>query len=58
MMKSRIDRLRAAIDRAVGSGPARGEDPRVHAASIQTTRRELEELELQMREYDQQRKRQ
>ena len=58
MTKSRIDRLRASIDRAVGSGPARGEDPRVHAASIETTRRELEELELQMREYDQLRRRQ
>jgi len=56
MTKSRIDRLRAAIDRAVGSGPSRGEDPRVHAAGIETTRRELEELELQMREYDQQRR--
>jgi hypothetical protein len=56
MMRSRVDRLRAAIDRAVGSGPARGEDPRMHAASIETTRRELEELELQMREYDQQRR--
>jgi hypothetical protein len=57
MTKSRADRLRAAIERAVGSGPARGEDPRLHAASIDAMRRELEELETQLREYDQEQKR-
>jgi hypothetical protein len=55
MTKSRIDRLRAAIERAVGSGPSRGQDPRLHAAGIEATRRELEELETQLREYDQER---
>ena len=51
MTKSRADRLRAAIQRAVHSGPARGEDPRLHAANIEVMRRELEEVETQLREY-------
>jgi hypothetical protein len=58
MTKSRIDRLRAAIERAVGSGPSRGQDPRLHAAGIEATRRELEELETQLREYDRERRKQ
>jgi hypothetical protein len=58
MTKSRADRLRAAIERAVGSGPARGEDPRLHAAGIDGMRRQLDELETQIREYDKERKRQ
>jgi len=57
MTKSRADRLRAAIQRAVGSGPARGEDPQLHAAGIDGMRRQLDELETQMREYDRDRKR-
>ncbi len=55
--RSRADRLRAAIDRAVGSGPSRGEDPQLHTAGVDTMRRQLEELETQLREYDQDRKR-
>ena len=58
MTKSRADRLRAAIERAVGSGPSRGEDPRLHAAGIDGMRRQLDELETQLREYDQERRRQ
>ena len=58
MTKSRADRVRAAIERAVGSGPSRGEDPRLHAAGIDGMRRQLEELETQLREYDQEQKRQ
>jgi hypothetical protein len=58
MTKSRADRCRAAIERAVGSGPARGEDPRLHAAGIDVMRRQLEELETQLREYDREQKRQ
>ena len=57
MTRSRADRLKAAIDRAVGSGPARGEDPRLHAANIEVLRRELEEVETQLREYEQERRR-
>jgi hypothetical protein len=57
MTKSRADRVRAAIERAVGSGPARGEDPRLHAAGIDAMRRQLEELQTQLREYDQEQKR-
>jgi hypothetical protein len=57
MTKSRADRFRAAIERAVGSGPARGEDPRLHAAGIDSMRRQLEELETQLREYDQEQRR-
>jgi len=57
MARSRADRLRAAIQRAVGSGPARGEDPRLHAANIEVTRRELEEVETQLREYEAERRR-
>ena len=58
MTRSRADRVRAAIERAVGSGPARGEDPRMHAATIDAMRRQLEELQTQLREYDQEQKRQ
>jgi hypothetical protein len=57
MTKSRADRVRAAIERAVGSGPSRGEDPRLHAAGIDGMRRQLQELETQLREYDQEQKR-
>jgi hypothetical protein len=57
MTRSRADRMRAAIERAVGSGPARGEDPHMHAAGIDVMRRELEELQTQLREYDQEQKR-
>jgi hypothetical protein len=57
MTKSRADRVRAAIERAVGSGPSRGEDPRLHAAGIDGMRRQLEELQTQLREYDQEQKR-
>jgi hypothetical protein len=58
MTKSRADRVRAAIERAVGSGPSRGEDPRLHEAGIDSMRRQLEELETQLREYNQEQKRQ
>ncbi len=58
MTRSRADRVRAAIQRAVGSGPGRGEDPHLHAAGIDVMRRELEELETQLREYEQERRRQ
>jgi len=57
MTKSRADRVRAAIERAVGSGPARGEDPRLHTAGLDSMRRQLEELETQLREYEQERRR-
>ena len=57
MTKSRADRVRAAIERAVGSGPARGEDPRLHAAGIDSMRRQLEELDTQLREYEREQKR-
>ena len=58
MTRSRADRVRAAIQRAVGSGPSRGEDPHMHAAEIDSMRRQLEELDTQLREYEREQKRQ
>ena len=51
MTRSQADRLRAAIERAVGAGPSKGVDPYLHTVSVDAMRRELEELETQIREY-------
>ena len=51
LTKSQADRCRAAIERAVGAGPSKGMDPRLHTASVDAMRRQLEELETQLREY-------
>jgi hypothetical protein len=52
LTKSQADRCRAAIERAVGAGPSKGMDPRMHAASVEVLRRQLEELVTQLREYE------
>jgi hypothetical protein len=52
LTKSQADRCRAAIERAVGAGPPKGVDPRMHAASVEVLRRQLEELVTQLREYE------
>jgi hypothetical protein len=49
--KAQADKLRAAIERAVGAGPSKGMDPRLHTVSVDAMRRQLEELETQLREY-------
>jgi hypothetical protein len=51
LTKSQADRCRAAIERAVAAGPSKGMDPRLHAVGIDAMRRQLEELETQLREY-------
>jgi hypothetical protein len=52
LTKSQADKFRAAIERAVGAGPSKGMDPRMHTASVEVLRRQLEELETQLREYE------
>ena len=49
--KSQADKVRAAIEWAVAVGPSKGVDPCVHTVSIEAMRRQLEELETQLREY-------
>jgi len=51
LTRSQADRVRAAIERAVGAGPSKGADPHLHAANVYAMRRQLEELETQLREY-------
>jgi hypothetical protein len=51
MTKSQADKVRAAIERAVAAGPSKGVDPGLHSVSVEAMRRQLEELETQLREY-------
>jgi hypothetical protein len=52
LTRSQADKFRAAIERAVGAGPSKGMDPRMHTAGVEVLRRQLEELETQLREYE------